>query len=82
MRESHLYTGLFLVPWMVVYALSAFFLNHSTWFTETLKLAPQWKVIQETGFRAPPDLSQDAEGQVQAILTDLFVNSPAVRLVG
>ena len=27
MRWAHLYTGLFLVPWMLVYAVSAFCLN-------------------------------------------------------
>ena len=33
MRAGHLYTGLFLVPWMAVYATSAFCLNHNSWFT-------------------------------------------------
>ena len=28
MRALHLYTGLFLVPWMTVYAVSAFCLKH------------------------------------------------------
>ncbi len=28
MRKFHLWTGLFLMPWMTVYASSAFFLNH------------------------------------------------------
>ena len=27
-----LYTRLFLTPWMMVYALSGFCLNHATWF--------------------------------------------------
>jgi hypothetical protein len=31
MRALHLYTGLFLVPWMTVYAVSAFCLNHNEW---------------------------------------------------
>ena len=39
MRGLHLYTGLFLVPWMTVYATSAFCLNHKEWFTEGLQLA-------------------------------------------
>ena len=39
MRALHLYTGLFLVPWMTVYAMSAFCLNHKEWFTERLQLA-------------------------------------------
>ena len=44
MRVSHLYAGLFLVPWMTVYALSAFLLNHSTWFAN---LAPKWVVVRQ-----------------------------------
>ena len=46
MRALHLYTGLFLVPWMMVYAVSAFCLNHSEWFTEGLQLAPDWKNVR------------------------------------
>jgi hypothetical protein len=34
MRALHLYTGLFLVPWRTVYAVSAFCLNHKEWFTD------------------------------------------------
>jgi len=36
MRTVHLYSGLLLVPWMAMYATSAFCLNHSRWFTPWL----------------------------------------------
>ncbi|MEZ6188121.1 MAG: hypothetical protein R3F62_24320 [Planctomycetota bacterium] len=34
LRRLHLYTGLFLVPWVCVYAVSAILFNHGTWFSE------------------------------------------------
>ena len=70
MRTLHLYTGLFLVPWMVVYAVSAFCLNHSPWF-EALKLAPEWKVARELDFAADEAFPQVAEEQAKAILKHL-----------
>ncbi len=33
MRGQHLYTSLFLVPWMMVHAISGFFVNHNEWFS-------------------------------------------------
>jgi hypothetical protein len=80
MRESHFYTGLFLVPWMVVYALSEFFLNHNTWFTEKLQLSAQWKVFAETEFRAGAAFPQDPEEQVKAILAHLDLEGPHVMV--
>ncbi len=55
MRDLHLYTGLFLVPWMTVYAVSAFSLNHREWFTEGLDLAPDWKNVSEVDFTPGPE---------------------------
>jgi hypothetical protein len=31
-RRTHMYLALFLTPWMVIYALSGFILNHRAWF--------------------------------------------------
>jgi hypothetical protein len=31
-RRTHMYLALFLTPWLLVYALSGFILNHRTWF--------------------------------------------------
>jgi hypothetical protein len=69
MRASHLYTGLFLVPWMTVYAVSAFLLNHNTWFTETLQ--PKWEVIRETEFNPGPTFPHVSGEQARAILKHL-----------
>ena len=40
MRWLHLYTGQFLTPWMIVYAASAFCLNHDKWVHTYLSTAP------------------------------------------
>jgi hypothetical protein len=76
MRWSHLYTGLFLVPWMVVYALSAFFLNHAGWFTETLKIAPEWQMMREEQFAADASFPQNPAEQVEALLARVELTGP------
>jgi len=60
MRGLHLYTSLFLVPWMVVYACSAFCLNHRAWFaTETT-----WTTERDIPFPSPGrTLSNEELGQ-------------------
>jgi hypothetical protein len=78
MRVSHLYTGLFLMPWMLVYAVSAFCLNHSGWFTETLHLAPTWKVVRETSFVADARFPAAPTDQAEVILKHLALQGPLV----
>ena len=81
MRALHLYTSMFLVPWMMVYAISAFFLNHNEWFTEKLQLQPQWEVLHELDFDPGPAFPQDSEEQARAILKHLDLDG-AHRVVG
>ena len=71
MRALHLYTSMFLVPWMMVYAISAFFLNHNEWFTEKLQLRPDWEVLEETDFAPGPAFPEESEAQARAILQEL-----------
>jgi hypothetical protein len=66
-----LYTGLFLVPWMTVYATSAFFLNHDSWFTESLHLKPEWEDVLKTDFVPPDTFPVASEEQARAILLHL-----------
>ena len=81
MRASHLYTGMFLVPWMMVYAVSAFCLNHGEWFTERLQLAPKWEVVRELDFAADRAFPQVPEEQAAAILDHLHLEGPH-RIMG
>jgi hypothetical protein len=78
MRVSHLYTGLFLVPWMLVYAVSALCLNHKEWFTERLHLAPTWKVVRETTFAAAATFPHAPKDQAEVILKHLGLEGPFV----
>lgn len=65
MRVSHLYTGLFLVPWMTIYAFSAFCLNHRPWFSD---VAPKWEKVRETEYRPTSPLPDDPEQQARVVL--------------
>ncbi|MCH8119009.1 MAG: hypothetical protein IIC00_04685 [Planctomycetes bacterium] len=65
----HLYTGLFLLPWMAVYATSAFCLNHNKWFIERLKITPpKWKVVREVEFVPDEAFPRVPAEQARAIL--------------
>jgi len=46
MQWPHLYTGLFLIPWLLVYATSALCLNHGPWINKTFKIGPPtWETL-------------------------------------
>jgi hypothetical protein len=81
MRVSHLYTGLFLAPWMLAYAISGFCLNHNEWFTQRLHLAPAWQVVRETGFTPDATFPKVPEDQAEAILKHLELQGPH-RMMG
>ena len=76
MRALHLYTGLFLVPWMTVYAVSAFCLNHKEWFTEGLGLAQNWENVQEVEFTPGPGFPQTPAEQAVLILRHVDLDGP------
>ena len=79
MRALHLYTGMFLVPWMMVYAISAFLVNHKEWFGKEIQ--PTWEVSQEIDFDPGPAFPQDSEEQARAILKHLDLDG-AHRVTG
>jgi len=68
MRAVHLYTGLFLVPWMMVYAMSAFFLNHDSWFANS---KPAWKDILDKEFVPGDTFPVASEERARAIMKHL-----------
>jgi hypothetical protein len=76
MRVLHLYTGLFLVPWMTVYAVSAFCLNHKEWFTEGLGLAQKWENAREVEFTPGSGFPQSPAEQAAAILRHVDLEGP------
>jgi hypothetical protein len=76
MRALHLYTGLFLVPWMTVYAVSAFCLNHNEWFTERLQLAQKWENLREVEFTPDSGFPETSAEQAVAILKHVDLDGP------
>ena len=78
MRLGHLYTGLFLVPWMAVYATSAFCLNHDRWFPPVFQ---SWKVLKEVDFTADGTAPQEPAEQARALLAKLGLDGPH-RIIG
>ena len=76
MRVLHLYTGLFLVPWITVYAVSAFCLNHKEWFTEGLGLAQKWENAREVEFTPGSGFPQSPAEQAAAILRHVDLEGP------
>jgi uncharacterized protein len=66
MRALHLYTSMFLVPWMVMYAVSGFLVNHNEWFMG--RLQPKWEVLQELDFAPGAEFPPDAREQARAVL--------------
>ncbi|MCU0916736.1 MAG: PepSY domain-containing protein [Planctomycetes bacterium] len=81
-RSVHLYTGLFLAPWLLVYATSGFCLNHNQWLIERLKVVPaKWKVVREVPFTPEETFPRTAAEQAVAIL-DRVGLSGAHHIVG
>ena len=53
-RRTHLYLGLFLLPWLLMYGISSFLISHHAWFRS--EEAPPWQPVFEREYRrAIPD---------------------------
>lgn len=71
-RWLHLYTGLFLVPWMLVYAASALFLNHGPMLREWLDIKPpKLETVEEISFIPADSFPQEWAEQAAIILNQL-----------
>lgn len=64
LRRIHLYAGLFLAPWVLMYALSTIAMNHRALFRDKDEAAPQWHARSEHVFRGA--FPHDASPQLQA----------------
>ncbi len=82
MRLTHSYTGLFLIPWLLVYAASAFCLNHGPWINKTFKVGPpQWQVQREVSFTPDETLPELPAAQAQRVMQHLGLRG-AHRVLG
>ena len=72
MRQLHLYIALFLAPWLLMYATSAFLLNHNDWFKELFDVIPPgWAIIQEQDIKPSQISSSKPELAAQEVLNIL-----------
>lgn len=81
MRASHLYTGMVLAPWMMVYAVSAFCLNHGGWLVGKSQPVQKWETVRETDFASGASLPEEADKQAEALLSALNLEG-AYRILG
>lgn len=52
-RRTHLYLGLFLMPWLLMYGFSSLLISHNTWFRPA---AAPWEAVFEREYhRSIPD---------------------------
>ncbi len=67
-RRTHLYLGLFLMPWLLMYGVSSFLISHHAWFRSDE--APSWQPLFEREYhRQIPD-QVDLREVAQEILKD------------
>jgi len=78
MRLGHLYTGLFLVPWMAVYATSAFCLNHDRWFPPVFQ---SWQILKEVDYTPDDTAGPEHADQARVLLKKLGLDGPH-RIIG
>jgi hypothetical protein len=82
-RTIHLYTGLFLMPWMMVYATSAMLLNHGPALREWLDLEPpKPEMVQEIEFAPRDSFPKNVDEQAAAILALLDLEGAHRVLAG
>lgn len=70
-RRAHLYLGLLLIPWMLVYALSTVVFNHSEHFRPARAPDQQWFPVWEKDYAlAAPTDATGLRASAQRILDD------------
>jgi len=66
-RRVHLYLGLFLFPWAVLYGVTAFLFNHPTLFTDQPTVNFGREAIAGTPLESVPSLREQAEAVIAAL---------------
>lgn len=59
-RRSHLYLGLLLLPWTIIYAVSTLFFNHSKAYGHGARSAAQWQILWEKPYALDIPATDDA----------------------
>lgn len=69
-RRAHMFTGLFMAPWIFVYGISGFTFNHSRWFSDSFgKIVEpiEAKILAATAVRQAPQ-PDDVAGKALAAI--------------
>jgi hypothetical protein len=67
-RRTHLYLGLFLMPWLLMYGVSSFIIIHQSWFRADKERA--WEPLFEKEYSRPVNDQGDLRATAQEILKD------------
>jgi len=75
MRQVHLYLALFLMPWMVMYGLSAIVMNHMDFFRRYYGgNLVRYEKEKELTHAGPPGSHADAKAIARQVLNDLHLD--------
>jgi hypothetical protein len=67
-RRTHLYLGLFLMPWLLMYGVSSFIIIHQSWFgTDKHR---QWETLYQREYHRPISTEGNLRAAAQEILKD------------
>lgn len=58
-RRTHLYLGMLLIPWMLIYSISTVLFNHGSWFRESHPADPQWLPLWDREYTLKTPLQED-----------------------
>lgn len=67
-RRVHLYLGLFLTPWLLMYGISSFLISHHAWFRSDQQ--PAWQSLFEKEYQRPIPTQADLREVAHEILKD------------
>src|SRR5262250_422565 len=67
-RRTHLYLGLFLMPWLLMYGVSSFIVIHQTWFRRDKE--PVWEPLFQQAYARPVSDQGDLRATAQEILKE------------
>jgi len=67
-RRTHLYLGLFLMPWLLMYGVSSFIIIHQSWFGADKHR--EWETLYQKEYHRPVNTDGDLRAIAQQILKD------------
>ena len=67
-RRTHLYLGLFLMPWLLMYGVSSFIIIHQPWFEADKR--DVWQLLYEKEYHRAVNSEADLRATAQEMLKD------------